>query len=427
MRRNILTYGVGAVLGASLVIAALMPASWAHTPATLYDDVWKLINTRFVDDSKNGQDWRIWRHRYDNDLETDADAYVGIQTMLASLNDRYTRFLDPKDFSEEGQSIKATLYGIGVQIGNRGNKLLIIAPIEDTPADKAGLKAEDEIIKINDIEAKGMDVKEAADLIRGKKGTIVKLLIRRGDGSEEEVDNRQANSEEKWYDVTRDEIKLKSIEEKPPFDTKIPKKMGYVRLTTFLSSNAATELKDVLDANAKKEGYILDLRSNPGGLLANAIVMADFFLEGESIVSTVDKDSYKEIQYATEDVLSDKPLIVLIDKGSASASEILSGALRDNNRAILIGQTSFGKGLVQEINQLPGGSGINITTQRYLTPNDTDINKTGIVPDITVELKKEDLEKKRDMQLETAIDVMQDWLDGKSMKYLQSRSLVSKK
>lgn len=420
-----------AVILLAFAFSGLVITAFAHTPQSLYDDVWKLVNARFVDEYKNGQDWRIWRHRYDTQLKSDDDAYVAIETMLASLDDRYTRFLDPDAFADEGQSIKATLFGIGIQIGNRGNKLLIIAPIEDTPADKAGLQAEDEIIKINDVEAKGMNVKDAADLIRGKKGTMVRLLIRRGDSSA----NKKASAdkpaktthvEETWYEVQRDEIKLKSIETTPPLKTKIPKKIGYVRLTTFLSSNAASELKDVLDANAKKAGTILDLRSNPGGLLANAIVIADFFLDGDAIVSTVDRDSYKEIQYATNRLLNDKPLVVLIDKGSASASEILSGALRDNNRAILIGQTSFGKGLVQEINQLPGGSGINLTTQRYLTPNDTDINKTGIVPDIAVEVTKDDLKAKKDRQLEMAIDVMDDWLDGKSMKYLQSRSLVSK-
>lgn len=406
---------------AVMVVLAIPTSVFAHTPASLYDDVWTLIHSRFVDNSKNGQNWKIWRHRYDDVLENDEDAYVAIETMLASLDDRYTRFLDPEEFAEEGQSIKASLFGIGIQIGNRDNKLLIIAPIEDTPAFQAGLKSDDEILKINDVEAKGMDVKDAANLIRGKKGTFVKLLIRRGD---EENSKKQAAYKDVWIEVKRDEIKLKAIEKEPPFKTKIPKDMGYVRMTTFLSGHASAEIKAAFEHLSKKKGYILDLRSNPGGLLSNAITIADYFLDEAAIVSTVDRDGYKEIQMATSSVLTDKPLIVLIDKGSASASEILSGALRDNNRAILVGTTSFGKGLVQEINQLPGGSGINITTQRYLTPNDTDINKTGIEPDISVKLKADDIKKKKDAQLETAIDVMKDWLDGKPMKYLQSRNLL---
>lgn len=410
-----------------LLVAVLLlgiPAkALAHTPASLYDDVWKLIQSRFVDNDKNGQDWNIWRHRYDSVLENDTDAYVAIDTMLASLDDRYTRFLNPEAFAEEGQSIKASLFGIGVQIGNRDNKLLIIAPIEDTPAYEAGLKSDDEILKINDVEAKGMNVKDAANLIRGKKGTFVKLLIRRQD---DELKSKKADADFKdlWIEVKRDEIKLKAIETEPPFKTKIPKDMGYIRMTTFLSGHASNEMKQAIETLGKKKGYIVDLRSNPGGLLSNAITIADYFLDESAIVSTVDRDGYKEIQMATGSTLTDKPLIVLIDKGSASASEILSGALRDNNRAILVGQRSFGKGLVQEINQLPGGAGINITTQRYLTPNDTDINKTGIVPDILVKLSAEDIQKKHDAQLQTAIEVMGDWLAGKPMKYLQSRNLL---
>ncbi len=398
------------------VFTTLIPAqAFAYSPQSLYDDVWKLINARFVDVDKNGQDWEIWRHRYDDKLETEEDAYVAIETMLASLNDRYTRFLDPEEFAEEGRSIKATLFGIGIQIGNRDEKLLIIAPIEDTPAFRAGLLANDEILQIDDVQSKGMDVKAAADLIRGEKGTTVKLLIRR------------EGKKDKWYEVERDEIKLKAVSNKPPFEgTNIPKNIGYIKISTFLSSNASFEMRNAIKNNSDKAGYIVDLRSNPGGLLSNAISIADFFLDGGAIVSTVDRDGYKEVRRATPRMLTEKPLVILIDKGSASASEILSGALRDNNRAILVGTTSFGKGLVQEINQLPGGSGVNITTQRYLTPNDTDINKTGIIPDIEIKLEEEDVKNKNDKQLEAAVHVMEDWLSGKSMKYLQSRNLLRK-
>lgn len=399
---------------AALAVTVLLSQSaFAYSPQSLYDEVWKLVNARFVNVDKNGQDWNIWRHRYDNTLETDEDSYVAIETMLASLDDRYTRFLNPEEFAEEGRSIKATLFGIGIQIGTREDKLLIIAPIEDTPAFNAGLKANDEIIEIDTKSAKGMSVKDAADLIRGEKGTKVKLMIKRGDQAA------------KLYEVERDEIKLKSVSLKPPFETsEIPANIGYIKLSSFLSSNATMEIRNALKELTTKDGYILDLRSNPGGLLSNAINIADFFLEQGGIVSTVDRDGYKEVRRANPSVLTDKPLVLLIDEGSASASEILSGALRDNNRALLVGKKSFGKGLVQEINQLPGGAGVNITTQRYLTPNDTDINKMGIQPDIVVENSEEDMKNKKDPQLDTAIKSLQDMLSGKSMKYLQSRSLT---
>lgn len=388
----------------------------APSPQVLYDEVWKLVNTRYVDPQKNGQDWGIWRHRYDSQIQTEDDAYVAIETMLSSLNDRYTRFLTPEEFADEGNSIRATLFGIGIQIGVRDDQIVVIAPIEDTPAERAGLKAQDLIVQINGESTKGMSVKEAADRIRGEKGTTVKLLVKRGDRPPKE------------YEVMRDEIKLKAVSKESPLPLK--PNVGYIRLSSFLSKKASDELKAALAEESGKQGYIIDLRGNPGGLLSNAITIADYFLDHGGIVSTVDRDGYKEIRGATSGTLTNKPLVVLINEGSASASEILSGALRDNNRAILVGKKSFGKGLVQEINSLPGGAGVNITTQKYLTPNDTDINKVGIIPDIDVdmpELKDDEIyepKKHGDPQLVAAQDALQDLIAGKSLKYLQSRSLV---
>lgn len=404
------------IFGALLIPLALLISvqhGFAYTPQSLYDEVWKLINARFVNDDKNGQDWLIWRHRFDNQIKDESDANVAIETMLASLNDRYTRFLDKDEFAEEGRSIKATLYGIGIQIGVREDKLVVIAPIDDTPADKAGLKANDEIMEIDGKNTKGMSVKEAADLIRGEKGTKVHLLIKREE------------KPFKTYDIVRDEIKLKSVSLNNPFNVSIPNNIGYIKLSTFLSSNASQEVQNALKDLGSRSGYILDLRSNPGGLLSNAIRIADFFLEDGSIVSTVDRDGYKEVRYSNPSMLSNKPLVLLINGGSASASEILSGALKDNKRAVLIGERTFGKGLVQEINQLPGGSGVNITTQRYLTPNDTDINKKGIEPDIPVSLTEEDAKVKKDPQLSRAILVMEEMIKGKTVKDIINQQIAT--
>jgi carboxyl-terminal processing protease len=396
-----------------LSLAVTIQQSFAYTPQSLYDEVWKLINARFVNEDKNGQDWRIWRHRFDTVIKDEEDANVAIETMLASLNDRYTRFLDKEEFAEEGRSIKATLFGIGIQIGVREDKLVVIAPIDDTPADKAGLKANDEILSIDGKSTKGMSVKEAADLIRGQKGTKVHLVIKR--------DEKPA----KDFFIMRDEIKLKSVSLTNPFNQSVPSNIGYIKLSTFLSSNASQELQTAIKDLGNKSGYILDLRSNPGGLLSNAIRIADFFLEDGSIVSTVDRDGYKEVRYSSPSVLTAKPLVVLINGGSASASEILSGALKDNKRAILVGERSFGKGLVQEINQLPGGAGVNITTQRYLTPNDTDINKKGIEPDIPVELTEEDAKAKKDPQLVKAIAIAEEMIKGKTVKDILNQSIAA--
>jgi len=368
--------------------------TYAYTPQELYDSVWQLIDTKYVDSTNNNQDWHSWRHKYDSSLKNDKDAYLGIETMLVSLNDPYTRFLDPDAFADETQSISGTLFGIGVQIGIKDAKLMVIAPIEDTPADKAGLKANDLIIDINGKDTKGMSVKEAADLIRGPQGTTVKLKVK-----------REAVAD-KVYTITRQKIEVKSVSIAPPKGAVIDKNIGYIRLNSFLSHTASDEIKTALKKLKDKDGYIIDLRSNPGGLLTNAISISDMFLSSGVIVSTVDRDGYKETQKTSNNSITNKPLVVLIDGGSASASEILSGALKDNGRALLVGTKSFGKGLVQEINKLPGGSGINITTQRYLTPNGTDINKKGITPDIEVKNTDEDIKNKKDEQLRKADEVI---------------------
>ena len=382
-----------------MMMAAVMlgtGAAFAATPAELYDDVWKIVNKKYYDPTNNSQDWDKWRYRYENKLKTKEDAYVAIGTMIASLNDPYTRFLDPKEFSEETQSIKGSLKGIGTQIGLRDGELVIIAPLEDSPAERAGLLADDRILEINGESTKGINIDAAADKIRGEKGTTVTLLIQR-----KGVPN-------KLYSVVRDEIEVKSVSCKPPFETtKIPNDIQYIRLSSFISKNAAGEIESILNNSSGMKGFIIDLRSNPGGLLTNAIYISDMLLKGGVIVSTVDRDSYKTTTRARMEQVTDKPIVVLINKGSASASEILSGALKDNHRATIVGEQSFGKGLVQEINKLPDEAGMNITIQRYLTPSGNDINKKGITPDVVVELTQKDAEAKKDVQLEKAIEILE--------------------
>ena len=390
MKKSILSLGIFVLLFGCVIKNNV----FAYTPVELYDQVWRLINAKYVDQTNNAQDWNKWRHKYDNVIMSNEDAYVAINTMVASLNDPYTKFMDPKEFAEETNSIKGSLKGIGVQIGVKDGKLMVIAPIEDTPAEKAGLQADDEILEINGESTKGITVDKAADKIRGKEGTTVTLLVKR------------KGMEPKKYTITRAEIEIKSISQKLPVEMKIPDDFCYIRLSSFISRNAASEFGEILNNSKDKKGYIIDLRSNPGGLLSNAIYISDMFLHGGTIVSTVDRDGYKETQKASTGTYTDKPVVVLINKGSASASEIFSGAMKDNGRAIIIGEQSFGKGLVQEINKLPYEACINITIQKYLTPNGTDINKKGITPDITVELTEENVKNKDDVQLKKAIEVL---------------------
>ena len=397
MKINIKKYGIIAILLTVIFLTGTITTSsgvFASSPQQLYEQVWKLINSKYVDYTNNHQDWKRWKNKYDKVIKTDEDAYIAIQTMLASLNDPYTKFLDPKEFAEETSSIKGSLKGIGVQIGLRDGKLLIIAPIEDTPGEKAGLLAEDEILEIDGQSTKGITIDKAADRIRGEEGTCVKLLIKR------------KNQPNKEYVIKRAEIELKSVSTKIPENTKLDDCVGYIRLSSFISKNATTEFEQALNLYKNKKGYIIDLRSNPGGLLSNAILISDMFLDGGIIVSTVDRDGYKETTRATRKYVTDKPIVILINKGSASASEIFSGAMKDNKRALLVGENTFGKGLVQEVNKLMGGSGANITIQKYLTPNGTDINKKGIAPDVTVELTEDNIKNKDDVQLKKANELL---------------------
>ena len=396
MKKTIISLGVFLFLFGWVVRSNVQ----ASSPIELYDNVWRLINSKYVDQTNNEQDWSKWRHKYDNVIKTDQDAYVAIETMVASLNDPYTKFLDPKEFQEETSSIKGSLKGIGIQIGVKDGKLMVIAPIEDTQAEKAGLLADDEILSIDGKSTKGITVDKAAEQIRGEEGTQVTLVIKRKD------------QEPKSYTITRAEIEIKSVSQKIPDNIKMPDDICYIRLSSFISRNASKEFAQIVNNSTDKKSFIVDLRSNPGGLLSNAIYISDMFLNGGAIVSTVDRDGYKETQKASKGVLTTKPVVILVDKGSASASEIFSGAMKDNKRAVIVGTQSFGKGLVQEINKLPNNSGINITIQKYLTPNGTDIHKKGITPDILVELSDEDIKTKNDVQLKKAIEVAQELASG---------------
>ncbi|MBX2860504.1 MAG: PDZ domain-containing protein [Vampirovibrio sp.] len=356
----------------------------------LYEEAWRVVLEEYVDTTFNGQDWYRWKEAYKGDLRDKDDAYVGIQSMLASLDDDYTRFLKPRDMSEQTLSIDSRLFGVGIQIFVRDNKLIVVTPLKGSPAEEAGLEPGDMITHIDNEPTAGMTVEEAADKIRGPEGTPVALTIKR---------------EEKMFPVTirRAEIKIQSV-----FTQKLKNpQIGYIRLNSFISENAFKEMVEALEKEKSKKALILDLRGNYGGLLNNAVDIADLFLQpGQKIVSIVDRKAETRAFQSENPPRYLKPMIVLIDGSSASASEILSGALKDNRRAKLVGAKTFGKGLVQKINHLSDGSGINITISKYYTPKGTDIDKKGIRPDYAVKLKRQDVLKNRDLQLDKAIEVL---------------------
>ena len=342
------------------------------------DHVWQIIYSDFLDsESKfNKTNWIKLRKKLLSRNYANADeAYIAIREMLKNLNDPYTKFLDPKQFNEMRIDTSGELTGVGIQIlkDSESGFLEIISPIDGSPASEAGIKAKDKIISIDNISTKELNIEGAVKLIRGKKGTKVDLEILR-------------NSSIFKRTLVRKKIEIKSVTSKIN-SSKNGLLIGYLRIKQF-NANASKDLKKILiDYETKNiSGYILDLRSNPGGLLDASIEISRQFIDKGIIVSTLSKNGLKEIKRANGSALTRKPLVVLVNEGSASASEIVSGAIRDNLRGKLVGKKTFGKGLVQSMRSLVDGSGLTVTVAKYLTPNGIDINKFGISPDVEVNM-----------------------------------------
>jgi carboxyl-terminal processing protease len=380
-------------------------AFFQESPKELIDEVWQIINYQYVDTTFNQLNWQDVRQEYlERPYKDKEEAYKAVREMLEKLGDPYTRFMDPEEFKNMQIDTSGELTGVGIQIAQdeKTKRLVVIAPIEDTPAFEAGILAKDIIIKIDGVDTKGMDVNDAVELIRGKPGSSVTLTIQREQG---ETD----------YNLVRANIKIHPV--KASLENTQIGKVGYIRLTQF-SAQASQEMQDAIkDLESKSvNGYILDLRSNPGGLLYSSIDIARMWLKEGTIVSTVDRQGESDRKWASNNALTDKPLVVLIDGGSASASEILSGALQDNKRAVLVGTQTFGKGLVQSVRPLGDGSGLAVTIAKYLTPNGRDINKEGIPPDRVVELAEAERKKlqsdrtligtAQDPQFATALEIL---------------------
>jgi carboxyl-terminal processing protease len=396
----------GLVLGATAVMLTTVAVTGAgihlsqgqalfrESPKELVDEVWQVIDHQYVDGTFNHTDWQAVRKEYlSRSYATQKDAYKAIREMLKKLNDPYTRFMDPEQFKELQVDTSGELIGIGIQLAQdkKTKKLTVIAPIEDSPAFKAGVLSDDVITKIDGKTTAGMDVNQAVALIRGQPGTAVNLTIQRKD-------------QEKQFDIKRARIEIRPV--RYSFKNSPTGGVGYIRLSEF-SANAPAEMRDAIKDLQKKQvaGYVLDLRSNPGGLLFAGVEIAQMWLNNGTIVSTVDRQGARDVEKANNRALTDKPLVVLVDKGSASASEILSGALQDNKRAVLVGTTTFGKGLVQSVRGVGDGCGLAVTIAHYFTPDGHDINHKGITPNVV--LKLTDAQKitlVRDKKVGTAAD-----------------------
>ncbi len=320
--------------------------------------------------------------------------YGAISGMVRSLGDPYTVFLDPKQNESIKSELSGSFDGIGIQIGfNKDKRLVVIAPIHDTPADKAGLRAKDLILKINDKVAFDMTLPEAVDLIRGEKGTKIKLVL-------------QHESEDKTYEkeIVRDTINVKSVELSFAGDKK---DIGVIRVTRFggkTDSEWDSAVSQIIDKKARI--VLVDLRNNPGGLLASAIHLASEFVGGTIVKQEFADGSVQSLNSDHEGKLSKIPMTVLVNGGSASASEIFSGAIQDKGRGKVIGEKTFGKGTVQDVIDYAGGSGLHVTIARWLTPKGKNIHGAGITPDVIIKGEETPPEDGKDPQLDKALELI---------------------
>lgn len=354
-------------------------AAMEDSPKTLVDEMWQIINTESVAKNFNQEEWvqlrtELLEQKYDS-YET---AYRSIRNALETLGDPYTRFLDPEQFESLTNQTTGELSGIGIrmEISPETQMLTITDVLKNSPAEAAGLQKDDQILQINGQITALLTVAQSSDLIRGQIGTDVKLKILRAAEAPFELA------------LTRASIELPAVTH--TIQQVDGEHYGYIRLDEF-SSHAAEQMYDAIkDAESKEvAGYILDLRGNPGGLLYSSVDIARMWMEEGAIVRTVDRKGGDREFSANKTAITDLPLVVLVDENSASASEILAAALKDNNRATLVGTRTYGKGTVQSVHELSNGSGLAVTISRYYPPSGISINMHGVNPDITVELSRE--------------------------------------
>jgi carboxyl-terminal processing protease len=351
-------------------------AALQDSPKAVVDNVWQLVNREYVDGSFNKQDWLAVRQTLlSKDYTNREDAYTAVRQALEKLGDPYTRFMDPRQYEALTNQTSGEVSGIGIrmELNEQTKRLTVIEAIENSPALKAGIKAGDWIVAIDGKPTSQMKVEDASKLIRGKAGTKLTLRLGRDGQSAFNVNLIRASIE---VPTVRYTLKQEG-----------DRRIGYIRLREF-SAHASTQMRRAIrDLNGKQvDGFVLDLRGNPGGLLQASIEIARMWMDNGAIVKTVDRMGGSDEMKANHTAITKRPLAILVDGNSASASEILTGALKDNNRAVVVGGQTFGKALVQSVHELADGSGVAITIAHYYTPKGTDINHKGIAPDIKLDL-----------------------------------------
>lgn len=371
------------------------------SPERLFLIAWRNIKNQYVDPTMNGQNWVRWKNRYINKIETIEDAHVAINSMLQSLDDPYSKFMNMPEYTQQNRTINSNISGIGINVMSLANKIVISNVIEDSPAQKEGVKIGDIILKVDDFEINNVKLEEAVKHIRGQKNTYVKLTLLR-------------KNHVLVKNIKRDVVKLKTVKYQL-----LKHKIAYIQIASFMGSSVSDEFKTALsqsmEDNAK--GVIIDLRGDAGGLLTNAVNMANMIINDGTILSIVYRNGVKaDLTTDKQAFFTEKPIVILINKGTASSAEILTGALRDNHKAILVGETTYGKNSVQQIIPLPNHTGMNLTVAKYLMPNDEDIHNKGIAPDYKISYTKKDYKQNTDPQLIKAQEILRKNIIQKNKK-----------
>jgi carboxyl-terminal processing protease len=412
--------GVGAM--AAAVVPPLLGPSAASlisdSPKEVIDQTWQIVFRDYLDTTGKytPEKWRTLRKSVlTKSYGSTKESYEAIRGMLGTLDDPYTRFLDPREFKEMQIDTSGELSGVGIQLSldKDTKELVVVSPIEGSPASRAGVMPKDVIISIDGKSTKGMSTEDAVKLIRGQAGTKVTIQLRRAGKLVEAP-------------LVRERIELHAVDHQVN-TTGDGTKIGYIRLKQFNANAAKDMAAAVKDLEGKDvQGYVLDLRSNPGGLLMASIAIARQWMDEGIIVSTKTRDGIQDIKRANGRALTKRPLVILVNEGSASASEILSGALQDNHRAVLVGEKTFGKGLVQSVRGLSDGSGMTVTIAKYLTPSGRDIHKHGIDPDVRAKLPEAEAQKLRLEDLGTKKDSQYRMAESTLLKQVRGAGVVTK-
>jgi carboxyl-terminal processing protease len=405
---------------AGAMLATLLPVATSSalavskdSPKAIVDEAWQIVNREYVDGTFNRLDWQktrmeLLKRNYRNRQE----AYVAIRSTLKKLGDPYTRFMDPQQFQSLNNQTSGEMSGVGIKLeaNPRTQQLVVAEAIENSPAAKAGIKTGDVIVAIDGKSTKNMNLEGAISLIRGEIGKSITLKIARGGKSPFDVP------------LTRAQIEVASVFSEVKQEGKL--KVGYIRLAEFSSHSSEQMQKAIKDLNRKQvNAYVLDMRGNPGGLLQASVEIARMWMDNGTIVKTVDRKGGNEDFRAVQGALTQLPLAVLVDGNSASASEILAGALKDNRRAQIVGAQTFGKALVQSVHSLSDGSGMAVTVAHYYTPNGTDIGHKGVTPDVKVDLNFN--EQKNLADSPSLLGSIQDPQYQRAISVLQNKNMAS--